>query len=116
MAVEIGVMKISSEVRKNLFITLTVLAAITLLTIFLLYETHVIYTIKYDAGWIIGSSISDVEERYGKFDLEKSGYAAYYIYTDDFGFMPDGLEHYYCMRYDSDGMVYEAYDGCQPGG
>ena len=109
-------MKISSEVRKNLFITLTVLAAITLLTIFLLYETHLIYTIKYDAGWIIGSSISDVEERYGEFDLERSGRSAYYIYTDNYGLWPDGSDHYYYMRYDSDGIVYEVYDGCQPGG
>ena len=109
-------MKISSEVRRNFFITLAVLAAVTLLTLFVLYKTHLIYLMKYDNGWIIGSSISDVEEKYGKFDLEKPGCAAYCIYTDDLGFMPDGLKHYYCMRYDGDGIVYEAYDGCQPGG
>ena len=109
-------MKIGSEVRRNLFITLAVLAAITLLTIFLLYETHLIYTIRYDAGWIIGRCISDVEERYGKFDLERSGSSAYYIYTDNYGLWSDGLDHYYYMRYDSDGIVYEVYDGCQSGG
>lgn len=39
---------------------------------------------KYNDWFILGNSISAVEKRYGKFDLDnKKGEVGYYIYTDN---------------------------------
>ena len=71
---------------------------------------------KYCDRWIIGRNISEVEKRYGKFDLILGTRAAYYIYYDGSGIFPDHLDHYYYMCYDENGIVYKVYDACQPGG
>lgn len=64
---------------------------------------------KYNDWWILQNHIVKIEERYGAFDIGnyeegKRGTAAYYIYTDD------GLNHYYFIRYDETGIVYEITD------
>jgi len=67
------------------------------------------------------SNIYTVEQKYGEFDLGKikdnaKGRVAYYIYTDNGPIMPDHLDHYYYMEYDERGVIYNVYDGVQPGG
>ncbi len=45
-----------------------------------------------------------------------SSHSTYYIYTDNGPIMPDHLKHYYYMEYDEWGVIYNVYEGCQPGG
>ena len=76
---------------------------------------------KYNDWTILNSSIYEVQEKYGDFDIGKiqpmkAGKVAYYIYTDEGPIMPDHLKHYYYMEYDVWGVVYNVYDECQPGG
>ncbi|MGN0682897.1 MAG: hypothetical protein ACI4JY_04385 [Oscillospiraceae bacterium] len=76
---------------------------------------------KYNDWAILQSNIYTIEEKYGEFDLGKvndnqKGRVAYYIYTDNGPIMPDHLKHYYYIEYDENGIVYNVYDECQPGG
>lgn len=76
---------------------------------------------KYSDRQIIGSDIHAVAERYGAFDSKgikegQEGEAGYYLYTENSGFLPDHLPHYYYMKYDAQGIVYAVYDGAAPGG
>ena len=92
-----------------------------LLTATVLYSlSHSTYC-KYNDWSVLQSSIYTVEDKYGKFDLGKvtdnqKGCVAYYIYTDNGPVMPDHLKHYYYIEYDENGIVYNVYDACQPGG
>lgn len=85
--------------------------------------------IRYNDKAIMGSDISDIIQKYGKPDLwnnagfeeqrfeeGRSGSLGYYIYTDNGPIMPDGLPHYYYIKYDEQGIVTEVYDGAHPGG
>lgn len=86
----------------------------------LYWSSHSTYY-KYNDWEIIGSSIYSVKESYGEFDLgeiheNKSGRVAYYIYKDTGPILPDSLDHYYYIDYDENGIVYNVFDGCQPGG
>ena len=76
---------------------------------------------KYNDWEIIGSHISNVKNRYGKFDIGTvrtghSGEAGYYIYTDDGPIMPDHLPHYYYIHYDENGIVDSVKDSIPVGG
>ena len=76
---------------------------------------------KYNDWIILQSNIHMIEEKYGEFDLGEikdgeKGIVAYYIYTDNGPIMPDHLKHYYYIKYDEWGVVYNVYDACQPGG
>lgn len=76
---------------------------------------------KYNDWWVEQNNIVNVMERYGEFDLGtyvdgKTGRVGYYIYTDNGPIMPDYLKHYYYIEYDVWGVVYNVYDGVQPGG
>ena len=84
------------------------------------FESHSTYY-KYNDEWVIGNKITEVENRYGKFDLGefvkgKSGKVGYYIYKDDSLFLPDYLQHYYYIEFDENGIVYNVQDGCARGG
>ena len=90
-------------------------------------DHNILYTIshstyyKYNDWSILQNSIYEVEEKYGDFDLgqireNQKGSVGYYIYTDNIPIMPDHLDHFYYMQYDENGIVYNVYDGCQPGG
>lgn len=83
---------------------------------FVIYYFHHPTYYKYNDIWIVGSSISDIQEKYGEFDLTTDSYVAYYIYTDNKGFLPDHLKHYYYIYYDNNGVVYQVVDSCQPDG
>lgn len=94
---------------------------------FVLIAITVLHTIshstyyKYNDWAILQNSIYEVEEKYGDFDLgeireNQKGKVGYYIYTDNGPIMPDHLEHFYYMEYDENGIVYNVYDACQPGG
>ncbi len=101
--------------------------AISALTSFLVIVCFGIFleshqtTFKYNDWEMLNSNINDIQNKYGEFDIGeiqegKSGRVGYYIYTDDGPIMPDYLKHYYYIRYDENGIVYEVYDSCQPGG
>ncbi len=94
--------------------------SLLLLMMILFDASHPTYY-KYNDWSILDSSINEVRQKYGAFDLgdvadNKAGRAAYYIYTDNGPIMPDHLKHYYYMEYDESGMIYKVYDACQPGG
>jgi len=60
-------------------------------------------------------------KKYGDFDLKsyhpgEAGSGGYYIYTDNKGFLPDHLKHYYYIEYDESGKAVKVYEACQPGG
>lgn len=76
---------------------------------------------KYNDWFILGNSIDSIKDRYGNFDIrtsakENSGTAGYYLYTDNGFIMPDHLDYYYYMKYDESGVVYQVFEGSQPGG
>lgn len=79
------------------------------------YCTHPTYY-KYNDSWILGKTVDQVRVRYGEFDVVTDGCVAYYIYTDNSGFLPDHLKHYYFMEYDNNDIIYEVHDSCQLGG
>ena len=86
----------------------------------LFYASHSTYY-RYNDWEILKSSVYEVQEKYGDFDLGEiregySGTVAYYIYKDNGPIMPDHLDHYYYMEYDEDGIIYKVYNGCAPGG
>lgn len=61
----------------------------------------------------------DAERFYGDLDAYQEGESnrvSCFIYTDNGPVMPDHLDHYYYIEYDEQGVVYNVYDGCQPGG
>ncbi len=91
-----------------------------LCAVLLYVSSHSTYY-KYNDWFILQSNIHKVEQKYGKFDLgeikdNEKGRAAYYIYTDNGPIMPDHMKHYYYMEYDEWGVIYNVYDGLQPGG
>ena len=76
---------------------------------------------KYNDWAIQGSHISDVQKRYGDFDVGTvrtghPGEVGYYIYTDDGPIMPDHLPHYYYIHYDENGIVDSVKDSIPEGG
>lgn len=76
---------------------------------------------KYNDWEIIGSHISNVQNRYGKFDVGTvrtghQGEVGYYIYTDDGPIMPDHLPHYYYIHYDENGVVDSVKESVSVGG
>ena len=86
----------------------------------LFYASHSTYY-QYNDWEILNSSIYEIQEKYGEFDLGKiseghSGTVAYFVYEDNGPIMPDHLDHYYYMEYDENGMIYKVYEGCGPGG
>ena len=94
--------------------------AVLLATTILYSISHSTYY-KYNDWTILQNNIYTVEEKYGEFDLGKvndnqKGCVAYYIYTDNGPIMPDHLKHYYYIEYDENGIVYNVYNACQPGG
>ena len=80
---------------------------------------------RYNDWWILGKSVTQVEQRYGTVDnggvyegiQSRCGYT---IYEDTDGmiltFMPDHGTHYYYMYYDESGVIYKVEDAIQPGG
>lgn len=76
---------------------------------------------KYNDWEIMGSHISDVQNRYGNFDIGivqtgHPGEVGYYIYTDDGPIMPDHLPHYYFIHYDENGIVDSVKESIPEGG
>lgn len=76
---------------------------------------------KYNDREILGSHITEVQEKYGAFDWNtvqtgRAGTVGYYIYTDDGPVMPDHQPHYYFIHYDENGIVDEVKDSIKPGG
>lgn len=105
--------------NKSLIAALSI-SVFLLVTTVLYASSHSTYY-RYNDWSILQSNIHMVEQKYGEFDLgeiieNKKGSVAYYIYTDDGPIMPDHLKHYYYMEYDEWGVIYNVYDGCQPGG
>lgn len=97
-----------------------VISVLVLISVIIFVSSHSTYY-RYNDWWILQNNIYNVLERYGEFDLGtftegESGCVGYYIYTDNGPIMPDHLKHYYYIKYDEFGVIYEVYDGCQPGG
>ena len=93
----------------------------------ILFAASLVFTLshptyyKYNDWKIIGSNISDVQNRYGNFDVGNvrtghPGEVGYYIYTDDGPIMPDHLPHYYYIHYDENGIVDGVKDSIPAGG
>ncbi|MBE6649145.1 MAG: hypothetical protein E7614_06465 [Ruminococcaceae bacterium] len=111
--------KIRKHIGKALGVSLGIVSVLFVFTIFYASSHSTYY--KYNDWSILQSNIYTVKEKYGEFDLGKitdnqKGTVAYYIYTDNGPIMPDHLMHYYYIEYDENGIVYNVYDGCQPGG
>lgn len=71
--------------------------------------------LKYGDEWIIGSSITEVEERYGEAE-ECGGHGyCYLLYEDEAAIMPSHLVVRYAMFTDEDGVVTEVDDHYCPG-
>lgn len=100
-------------------------AGATLMTIHLLGSTafwwalgghYGLIRLKYDDDWIIGSSITEVEERYGEAE-ECGGHGyCYPLYEDEAAIMPSHLAVRYAMFTDEGGVVTEVDDHYCPGG
>lgn len=107
--------------QSNKAITVSIVTDVFLLLAIIMYvSSHSTYY-KYNDWAMLQSNIHMVEQKYGKFDLgeikdNEKGVVAYYIYTDNGPIMPDHLKHYYYMEYDEWGVIYNVYEGCQPGG
>ena len=91
-----------------------------LLGMFILFDASHPTCYKYNDWLVLGSNIRTVQKRYGDFDRgevtdNKAGCVAYYLYTDNGPIMPDYLPHYYYMRYDETGKIYEVYESVPPG-
>lgn len=107
--------------RKGKAVGISIGINVILLAMTILYSIPHSTYYKYNDWSILHSNIYTVEEKYGEFDLGKvtdnqKGRVAYYIYTDNGPIMPDHLKHYYYIEYDENGIVYNVYDACQPGG
>ena len=81
-----------------------------------LHTTHY----KYEDTWIIGRHITEVEERYGEFDIGeyeagKSDRVGYMV-EDWFPVMRDPVPSYYYIEYNDEGVVTEVYIALHPGG
>ncbi|MCM1226063.1 MAG: hypothetical protein NC320_01400 [Clostridium sp.] len=104
--------------RKKVNVIFTAVNTMLIISGILFCCSHSTYY-KYNDWAIKDHNINMIEQKYGKFDLvkienNKSGRAAYYIYTDDGPIMPDHLKHYYYMEYDCWGVIYNVYDAPQP--
>lgn len=114
---------ILSKVRKRnkKAIIISMVINFILFVVAILYiSSHSTYY-KYNDWVMLQSNIHLIEQKYGEFDLgeikeNQKGWVAYYIYTDNGPIMPDHLKHYYYMEYDEWGVIYNVYDGGQPGG
>ncbi len=71
---------------------------------------------RYNDRWIVGKTLTEVQARYGEFDVVYGQTAGYYTYTDNGPVMPDHLPHYYYMDFDENGVVTKIYDGARKGG
>jgi len=103
--------------KNNIFLILSI---ILLISDLIYASSHSLYY-KYNDWVMLTSNINMVRERYGEFDFghieeNKSGTVGYYIYTDNSPIMPDHLKHYYYIKYDEWGMVYDVYESCEIGG
>lgn len=98
--------------KRRVSISALIIAVGLSLTFVLSHSTYY----KYNDWWVKGRSITEIENRYGGFDIRFGSTAEYYIYTDNGWIMPDYLPHYYYMEYDENGIVRRVYDGCHPGG
>ncbi len=93
-------------------ISRTVTVAIIILfivSVILFYASHHT-SLRYNDWWIVGNNISNVEARYGKYDIDTGRIAAYYLYNFDTN------DYYYYMYYDSDGIITRVETGIQIGG
>ncbi|MBR1529081.1 MAG: hypothetical protein IJ642_07245 [Oscillospiraceae bacterium] len=98
-----------------------ILSILILLTAGILYCcSHGTYY-QYNDWWIQHKTIPEIIQKYGSPDYgnyqeETAGEIGYYIYTDQKGFLPDHLRHYYEIQYDVSGRVIKISDTCQKGG
>lgn len=107
--------------QKVKFVVISIVVNIFLLLFVSLYAASHSTYYKYNDWVMLTSNIHMVEQKYGEFDLgeikdNEKGRVAYYTYTDNGPIMPDHLKHYYYIEYDEWGVIYNVYDGCQPGG
>ncbi len=112
--------KLIRKINKKTVIIVAGIHFVLLIVTSLYAFSHSTYY-KYNDWIILQSNIHMIEEKYGEFDLGEikdgeKGIVAYYIYTDNGPIMPDHLKHYYYIKYDEWGVVYNVYDACQPGG
>lgn len=120
--VSVVLMMVKKRKKKSIKPTIiSFVISICFLTFLVLFiVSHSTYY-KYNDWTILQSDIYMVQQKYGDFDLgtvtnNQAGEVAYYIYTDNGPIMPDHLKHYYYMKYDEWGVIYEVYEACQPGG
>ena len=108
-----------SKSNKTLNIVLAILVILSGIAIAFKLSHSISY--KYNDCFILGNSIDSIRDRYGDFDIEtsvngNSGTVGYYLYTDNNSIMPNYLDYYYYMEYDKSEMVYQVFEGSQPGG
>lgn len=111
--------RIKKQSNKSITISI-IINFILLLAIILYVSSHTTYY-QYNDWAILGNNIYEVEHKYGKFDFgeirdNEKGRVGYYIYTDNGPILPDHLKHYYYIEYDECNVIYNVFDGCQPGG
>lgn len=103
--------------KLSVFLSLDVLLLALSLVFVLSHSSYY----KFNDWEIVGSNISDIQSKYGDFDVGtiRKGYqgeVGYYIYTDDGPIMPDHLPHYYYIHYDENELVDGVHESCAIGG
>lgn len=68
------------KIKKAIIIIPLIALLLIGITLFLL--SHQTYY-KYNDWWVVGKSMSEIEERYGEFDIELGSRKGYFIYTDN---------------------------------
>ncbi len=114
------ILRFKSKDKKRLYRILALTSALVITGFIIFLASHKT-TFKYNDWKIVDANIHIIQDEYGEFDIGEvregeCGCVGYYIYTDNGPIMPDHLKHYYYMRYDEWGVVYEVYESGQPGG
>ena len=104
-----------------------IIFVLAIILFIVLFATSHSTSLKYNDWWIVGNSIQNVEQRYGKFDRtyygvydgtfnENGDIVGYYLYEDNSPIMPSHNPMYYWIKYNSDGIVEKVYVDTVPGG
>ena len=98
------------KIKKRIIIISAVCLLLIGATLFLLsHQVH----FKYNDWWVIGKSMSEIEDRYGEFDTEYrigyTNYAGYYLHYDNYN--EPCSNHIYHIEFDENGIAIDVHEG-----
>ena len=120
----------TAERKFCIFSVILLVVLVLLLVICLFFGTEIsrwFAALKFDEDWIIGKKSSEIEEKYGKFDIGMSnqtengiivdGKAGYLTKEKHVGYLGTDPEEFYAIYFDSDGIAYKTEKNyIRPGG